>query len=295
LTGLRGGSACFKFPHPDDASVNVFVRALTTEPTSVRRLIREVTEEDDPKRILALAGALRALAFRGEAKKLEDRVAEKHPDHPGVVLDRAFRRGYAGRWKRVLELLAPIASGPCDPEMARHLHHLLGSALLMEGQPDEAWEVLKRGAALPGRCKLGGLLQLAWPRDRLDELPGELGEDEAPVRRLADAVASADACLARDDLAGARRAVEDPVVWEAQETQSLARFAEVLLREPDAPASRPTKALVLAAFCGASGDPCREGDPRRELPFRHARWDEERLSTLAARARGWLTATFGGE
>jgi hypothetical protein len=234
------------------------------------------------------------LEWSGEAKKLAARAAERHPDHPVIRLAKSVPCALKGRWREVIELLTPVDPEALNDRSARHLHHLLGSALLMKGRSDEAWDVWTRGETYPGPCELEGLIGLSQPLSPLsDDRRPDLGPEASAVLRLASAIRIADACLARDDAHGAREAVGAIGVWEAQEIQSLARLAEALLREPAGPSNLGfSKALALAAYLGVHAEtvPFR----RRELPLPHDRWDKGQLDAIAEKARGWLDSTLGG-
>jgi hypothetical protein len=103
----------------------------------------------------------------------------------------------------------------------------------------------------------------------------------APCRNIGEA----DACLLRDDLPGARAAIDRRIVWQSGEVQSLARLAEVELRAdrsaPDASARR----LRLRDSSTRTG--CRHATQGATSAGHELAGAADRRPR-AARARAWL-------
>ncbi len=204
---------------------------------------------------------------------------ETMPSDPHVVALRASDFARSQHWSEVLSLLEWADLGALIPEYRRHAHHILGFALLQAGEFDRAIKVLEAGrAATTGDCQFDELLA-AIRALRDDKDPG------SSLRPLRAAIHEADACLLRDDMPGARAAIDRRIVWQSGEVQSLARLAEVELRsESNGPVSRFRKAQALARFLDAQ----RVMGLRSELPVPGAIWGVPRLADLEARAQAWL-------
>jgi hypothetical protein len=218
----------------------------------------------------------------------------RHPGDPEMLQIPAQRAALAGDWVAVRDGLAPFDPAALGDAPAQHHDHLLGAALLMTGDVEEARRVLTRGAA-----RAGGCCDLSVPL-ALVGAPG--GATPSPAyaaaRALDDAVQAADACLAAGDRGGARRALAGLAVREAREVQTLARLARAWLDEPTAAAPAGASVdgfalrLALAAFLAAHAE--KAPTARRELPFAGARWDAATLDALATRAQARLDADKGG-
>lgn len=192
-------------------------------------------------------------------------------------------------------LLEGVDLGALDDGSARHACHLLGLSLLALGEPEEALRVTERGLRFTGgRCDLDVLVALSTPlpASPADPEPQAWSADQILIRGILRAVTSADACLARGDAIGARRALHCLAVTGSHEVQSLARRAEAwLLDEEPVEERRFDKAFALAASCDAHGD--KSVYTRRDLLLPSATWDKARLDDVARRATAWLDATMG--
>jgi hypothetical protein len=250
---------------------------------------------DDPDHALALSVALERCGQRILSEPLAGWVRKWYPAHVGGALEGARAQINTRQWKEAAEALRAIDAAKLDAGRAMHLYHLLAIAELHLGEAERARWSLEQGRAAGdgGCCDLSSLIALATPLGEAgEEEASAWSADQAAVRAVVRAVASADARLAEGDAAGARAALERRVVWEAREVQSLGRLAEAhLAEEPAAPYDRYRKALALAAFTAGHAE---QGMfLRRELPLPRARWDRARLDALSERARAWLAESFG--
>jgi len=209
-------------------------------------------------------------------------VSARYPGDLEMLQIPAQRAAFAGDWATVRDLLSPVDPASLGDQAAQHHDHLLGCALLMLGEADEARRVLARGAAREGGwCSMEAPLSL-------------VGLAEGPVRALDRAVRAADERLAVGDPAGARAALSSVVAREAREVQSLARLCRAWLSEPDErePAGAALdgfqRRLALTRFLDAHGE--KAPTRRRELPFPGARWSVDELDQLAKEAQAWLDA-----
>jgi hypothetical protein len=259
------------------------------EPTPVIRARIDRARQTGPTAFLDLIGALTYAQNVPLLTEAMEAAVRAFPDHPEVKLLAARMAIHDQRWDRIVTGLRDVDPGALPAAHARHLHHLLGLALLMEGRRAEALDVLVRGEGYPGTCDLGLGLALAIPVDDPAAAARTFGPDELAVRALMRAVAIADASLAARDPAGAVAALDTLLVHDLREVQSLARLAEAYLAMPgDADLDPFVLAQALATFCGAHG----ETDPftRCELPLSFPRWEKSRLDALAERAKAWLDA-----
>jgi hypothetical protein len=236
---------------------------------------------DDPVRVVAYAcvTALNSLThgLQKEACKLLDR----HLDHPSVRLFHAEGEAAAGNWDRVIQLIGQLDVTPLDAQHRGHRCHLLAQALVATGRIDEAEPFIEWARRYASdSCRVDGLAALVRA---LRESPAD-GEAEHPMSELVNALRAADACLQAGDPAGARRASDRPVVWQAAEVQSLARLAAAYLADPGADhAGGFRRAMALAAFLAAY-------EKEEEMLLPGLAWDAERLAALAEQVRAWLEA-----
>lgn len=113
------------------------------------------------------------------------------------------------------------------------------------------------------------------------------------IRTLSAAIAEADECLSRNDVSGARAAIDRREVWNSGEVQSLARLVDVELREESLDdLGKFRKALALARFLGAIRAHFKR---RRELPLPGNGWEAERLTELERAAQSWLDRLGGAK
>jgi hypothetical protein len=260
---------------------------------TIDRRVQKASKRADAAYSLSLSLALSRGGHADSGEKVSRWVLECFPTHAWAVMENAGALIYLRRWSDALEVLARINPDTLDPGREQHFHHLVAVAKLHLDEPEEALRAIKRGRAVSGGgCNLGCLFALAAPLGDEGETEAAWSAEQAAVRELVRAVASADALLSQGDAEGARIALDRRVVWEAREVQSLARLAEAhLAAEPIAPYDRFRKGLALAAFRAANGD--RRIFMRREVPFPRARWGRSRLDALAERARAWLSEWFG--
>jgi len=184
------------------------------------------------------------------------------------------------QWDRVRDLLAAISPDDLDEGHRPHFHHLRGLAFARTGDLVAATNAWQTGRALledrlfpcPFDACLGITTQLP------DPLPDTWWDHTtSPLRQLRGAIATADACRAHDDLAGALAALQRRAVYRSREIQSLARLADLMLTTELVDPFERT--CVLASFLDAFTN-LRSND----LPIADA-WSAETIALVAARAR----------
>lgn len=289
------GTHCHKPTGARQAAVTALVTAMRHEPRSAwARRSHVLQQEGDAVRMIELGFALEELDEPIDAGNIGNWANRKFPDHPEVRVGEARPIAGVAQWSKVRDLLVSVNPSGLDGGTARHLHHLLGQALLNLGEPEQARRALERCAEYPdGTCDVSALLALATPLSESFSAPGiPWTPEQLALREVVAAVEVADACLDRGDAASALRALDRLVVTEAGEVQSLARRAESVLRVEDAGEEGVfEKACVLAQYCAAHAE--KKPYLRREIPIPCGRWATARLDDIAARASQWLTATLG--
>jgi hypothetical protein len=222
-----------------------------------------------------------------EAEALDRRAFKRHPRHPLHQLQAARFYAAIGSLGKVRAVLRGLDEAGLDDASARHFAHLLGLALLDAGEHDEAYRVLVSGQSRAGYCDLDALIAIAARPFATEDVPSS----QRSLREVIDRVAAADARLSANDAAGARTLLDDVLVWEACEVQSMARLTRAMLNINDASADfRLRKFLAIATFAELCSD--RSGG-RREILLR-GRWDQEQFSLLLSDAMAWLNE-FGRE
>ena len=232
--------------------------------------------------IAALLKLEKVLAIAGQIVVREQFLGwlqENLPADPHVAALRAADLAKDQHWAGVLSLLEWIDLGALIPEYRRHAHHILGFALLQAGEFERAIKILEAGrSATTGDCQIDELLAA------IRALRDDKDPDSSP-RALRAAICEADVCLLRDDLPGARAAIDRRIVWQSGEVQSLARLADVELRtESDGDVRRFRKAQALARFLDAH----RAIELRKELPVPGVTWGAPRIADVEARSQAWL-------
>jgi hypothetical protein len=177
--------------------------------------------------------------------RLDARQVSVGSAHCGVARLKARQ---AQRWAEVRHCWKASICKGCSRNTASMRTISLGLALLQCGAIDRAIDVIEAGhSATKGHCRLDELLEVIKPL-RDDKDPG------SPLGRLRAAIGEADACLLRDDLPGARTAIDRRIVWQSGEVQSLARLAEVELRaDPDRAVTLPQGACAWTLPRRATG------------------------------------------
>lgn len=256
---------------------------LLLESDARKGTLAGVLVPEDREMLVARWLVLNGLGDRKLADELAAMVEARLAGEPQALQMKAQRAALAGDWTAVRERLWPLdPSGWGDPT-AQHHDHLLGVALLMLGEAEEARRVLMRGAA-----RAGGCCDLVVPLALVGAPVGADTPRYAAVRALDRAVRAADVRLAKGDGAGARAALAGLVVREAREVQALARLCRAWLDAPDGKRTDAfAKRLSLSAFCAAHAE--KTPALRRELPYVGARWDGATLEGLAKEASVWLT------
>ncbi|MDI1434073.1 tetratricopeptide repeat protein [Polyangium sorediatum] len=244
-------------------------------------------QKADADELLALEGALYRISEASTARQVKKIARERFPDHPRVRLSHARALAAVERFGDAWDQLAGIDPSFFAQETdVKHFHHMRGITLMMLDEPEAALAALTQSAAYKeGRCEPDELLPLCAPLtdDQRSWTPGQ-----AVTRDYLRIVTAADKALARGDADAARRLLDGPLVWVANEVQSMARLSDAYLRaeEPNAPVDRFRKAFALLSFCEQFD--ARSTVTRREMPLPRATWDAERLSALAAKARAWV-------
>jgi tetratricopeptide (TPR) repeat protein len=223
--------SCHPHEGPRPEAVQRIAQALRQPHASFQREIACFLRRDDPDELYDAARAFELIDAVHEAEELDRRAFQRHPTHPLHRLQAARFHAAIGAWGKVRSALRGVDEARLDDASARHFAHLLGLALLDAGEHAEAHQVLLRGRSRPGPCELDELIAIAAP-------PGSpIDEPSRPVRELLDRVAAADARLSASDPAGALALLDDVLVWEACELQSMARLARAALsidgRGPD--------------------------------------------------------------
>lgn len=206
-----------------------------------------------------------------------------------ALLAAANRAASRGDWHEVRTLLEGVPPGSVAPEWLAHHCHLLGIAWLRTGaeaaRVRELWQ-LGRSREQPGerlfRCQLDVCLDLVEPLP--DPLPDEWwGPGASFVRQLRGAIASADRLTAAGQPRAALDVIRRRVVTGHQELQSAARLAAAWLAvDPSGTGDRFSAAIALARFVTLTAHPV------LDLPIEGA-WSREQLTSLAERAKQWLT------
>jgi hypothetical protein len=265
------------------------LRILAVLPTKSHRAMARWVEERERDPAATAEGLLEvALALRKEQSisgmrlsgDLIARLAERFPEHPEVRLAAASRVVDKEIWTGARELLTGLDPAAFDSYRAQHIFHLRALVALREHRLDEAAEALDAAHGIEGYC----LLQLA--DNLIEPVPDTVDERTSPISALRHAIHATDACFDRGDAVRVLEMLDRPMIWEARETQSLARLAEAHL-QIDAPAgaARVRKLTGLGAVLDALGSS--RAKDRIELPYRRA-WDEARVAAIVARARAWL-------
>jgi tetratricopeptide (TPR) repeat protein len=235
--------------------------------------------------LVALANALLRTGAGDRATEVLLRAQERCPDDPRVGLALAGAAAEAGRWVQVRQALGPVDASGLPASLVTHRFHLLGCAHLHLGDLEGARQVFAEGlTGGPDHCGLELCLELAT--DLSKPLPEQAwDETQSMFRQLLGALRSADRCLAAGDPDGARRLLWHEIVWKRRDRQCLARLAEACLRkEPVVAVERLRSRLALASFLHAF----EERFPVSQLFLPGGTWSQERLASLAKRARAWL-------
>ena len=312
LPDLEAFSGCGEPTGPAKARILALAGQLGSMPardreTWEREYVREHGEDADA--VWALARARRQTGDRRAAERLVGKTLRQHPRHAGLAVLAADLAKDAANWHRVRKLLDGCDAGEVDGATACHLHHLLGLALLMTGEPEEARSTFEDGLRYQegadrdgqryqdganrdglryqdGACDLQPLIELLTPLpDPLQ--PADWDESCSTLRQLLGAVHVADTCLGNDDARGAIAAMDRPAVWRTRELQSTARLAEAFLAGPP-PEDHGVLKMTVALAVFLDRHRLAEGRFRRELPIPGATWDRQTRDGLARRCRAWL-------
>jgi tetratricopeptide (TPR) repeat protein len=279
------GMVCNEIEGPRPAAVARWVRETSeVNKVEIGRMLRGLVQRGDPGALCDFARALEVNGDPVEASEIAAYAFRHHPDHALARLQAARLPASSGAWAKVLELLEGRTDAGLEGHAARHFGHLLGLALMDAGRHDEALPVLLRAIEHEGPCELEALIALASAGDEVDgEIPARRG-----MRELLRVIAAADARLSSGDAAGAIELLDDAVVWEARDVQSMGRFARAFLSAGDdlPPALQTRKLFALATYAELHRD---RSSNRREI-FLRDRWNADVLDALQAEATAWLDA-----
>jgi hypothetical protein len=237
---------------------------------------------DSPAAMLSLLGLVKGADNDDTANEILRLAEERYPRDIYVRLAGIERDAETGRWTGE-SLLAETA----DAHIREHLFHLQGLVLLQLNKPENALEIWS-ATPTDEHCHIESLRELASalvagqseaaPSD-LDMVPG--------LTELVRAAYRADRHLARGDVDGAVRALDQAWIREAREEQTLARLASAHLARP-VPAD-PTRlfraATALADFVDAYQEDYRFA---RRLWLCERTWTRDYIKTLVSRSEEWL-------
>jgi hypothetical protein len=253
------------------------------------RRIREAEETASADDLVSWYWALKDGSHKEEADALLARLAERFPDHPELRLIVADGFARQGAWRWVNELLVAVDPSVFEPRAAQHLHHLLAAAATESGDLDAAQAQLSLAYRLfPPHLSLCEYQPLAMvvSTARGDEV---VRDDRRPIVRFIRAVVEADKALSDGDIGAALQALDQALVWQEREVQSLARLAYAFLATPEVDAgSRSKKLWSLASYLNAL-----EGN-RLEAIVPGAVWPADRLREIELCAREWLDGYQAG-
>ncbi len=256
-----------------------------------RERVRVAKKRGDPMELLDLEGALLNLHDPSLAGELNAYTSAKFAHHPRVRLVSCYHLAAVGRWAETLAEIESIDPEKFDEVDAKHLHHMRGICQLMLGQPELAMaEFASCMTYTEGPCDPEELMALCKPLEG-DTTPWK--PEWVVLRKWLRHVVTADEAFARADVRAAREAIDVPIVWDAQEVQSMARLAEALLRESEVGNSTTDpfhQALAMATLCDLAE--ARQTMTRREVPLPRAMWEGEKLGNIVQRARRWLDSVF---
>ncbi len=275
------GLRCHEIEGPRPEAVQRWVNETRGLPRSeIGRITRRLFRQNDPDTLCDFARALDIHQHVVEVVEIDKLIHLGHPGHALARLRAARPFASVGQWDHVRDLLVGHSDAGLDSAAARHFGHLLGLALLDAGRHDEALPVLLRALEHEGPCQLESLIGLASP-DANDDIP-----ERQSMRELVRIVAAADRRLAARDALGAIGVLDDAVVWEAREVQSLARLARAFLAAGDElpPDLQIRKAFALATYWEGHGD---RSCNRREVLLKD-RWRAESLDAIWPEAVAWL-------
>jgi hypothetical protein len=273
------GVRCHDWLGPRPENVARLMRLVSNAPNDSPAFV-DIARRNDPDELYDMARAMERAGAVNEALKLDTYALRKHPHHPLHQLHSARNYANVGSWTKVRLALEGFDELRVPDATARHFAHLLGTALLYEGRHEEAHRVLLRGKVRPGRCDLEALLVVAAPAGAV--------EDVLPAQRtlldLLRRIDAADERFAAGDAARALAILDDVLVWEACEVQSMARLVRAMLGVEDrSPAFLVRKLLACLRFADLEID---KGPFRREL-FLRRQLDVEELFLLRQEAATW--------
>jgi hypothetical protein len=278
------GLSCQDVPSPRLEASTETAFAMGQYPGGAVAWAGVVAGKNDPDAMYDTASALDSIGLATNAAELVTLALGRYPKHSLLQLQGALLLAKVGAWGKVRTVLEGLDETPLNAAGSRHFAHLMGLALLEAGEHEAAYLALTRGLRHRGPCDLDPLLAIAAPLDD----PAKAPWPQRPLRALLRRVAAADACLAAGDAEGAVAQLDDLLVWEAREIQTMARLVRAMLDAGDerGPDRFFRKLFALATYLELVVD---QTCLRREL-FVRGRWSHEQLKKVGIEAAAWLEA-----
>ncbi len=298
-------SNCSGWQGPRQNSVNHWMTVVRSGMAGSRAVYDELLSSGDPETMLDGARAYRLLGKTPVGSALESEALKRFPHHAETRWMTACPALHVGRWEHIRELLETVDESSLNDAMGRHLTHMLGLALLKDGEYDKAREVLLRGLLRPGKCDLLSLLAIATPLSDAEvptpvplpstEVESEIASLETgrvrALRLLVRKITAADEFLVKGEPEQVIALLDNDFVARASEVQSGARLARAYLMAGDD--GGPERALrKLFALVRFLDDEAEKGCCRKELLLR-GRWKASQLTKLVEEASAWLRGVLG--
>ncbi len=258
--------------------------------TRYREVLRAAWKRFEADELLLFEEALTRLREPSIAGDLIGRLSHKFPNHPRIRLSMARTLANTSKWSEVLERLDGIDISELDKAGAKHFYHLRGIALMMMNDSEGAIAEFDRSLTYQeGDCEPDELLALCVP---VTDTSRSWDNEILVMRDYLACIVTADAALERADLTAAKRAIDVPLIWEANEVQGTARLAETCLRFWEQGLTHDSfhMALALVGFCELFAT--RRTITRREVPVPNTSWNDDKLGDLSRRARLWIDEVF---
>jgi hypothetical protein len=254
---------------------------------AIARRMEWAKRKGGPDDVLAFEHALLRMHEASEAGLVSAIAARRFPEHPRIRLSDARTLLNVGRVREAFNLLVGIDPSSFREEGDRkHFHHLYGITLMFLNDPEAALAEFDSCLSFKaGTCEPELLVAICAP---LEDHQRVWSAEQAVTRRYIRIIKAADEALARGDEATARRILDCPLIWEANELQSMARlaYAYVWEEEEGAACDRFRKALALLTMCERLD--AKNTINQREMPLPRATWSAEQMSAVAENARAWV-------
>jgi len=293
IEGMDHDLGCSNHPTAvQGADVDILVEALTGMDRAQRAAwIQAFTERnaDNLDHQFHLAKALGLLGERDEATRRIEALIARAPDHPQARYAQAWSAAFVEAWEEVWALLESVDFAQLPVAEGQHARHLAGLAGLRTGRWERAANLIREASEGKGRCNLLGALGL------VNVLRGDAAPDAirdgisfhlVRTGKLVRSLRAASDLLAAGEYAAAAAALDQAVVWRADELQTTARLTEAWL---GVDGSGFRKWLGVAALGGARHRYAHR--EARNLPLPEGVWGSEKLDEVEKRAEGWLDGT----